>query len=67
MVMYMHTQRNDTMTLKPLDIDAIMQDEMFITPYTDSCYNESEVVDIFDDLHGDDYADAILADLGNIN
>ena len=44
--------------------DALLDDELFITPYTDSCYNEAEVVDIHEDLIGDDYADAIMAELG---
>ena len=49
---------------QPVNIDALLSDELFITPYTDSCYNESDVVETYDDLIGDDYADAMMRDLG---
>ena len=44
--------------------DALLDDELFITPYTDACYNEADVVDIHADLVGDDYADAMMRELG---
>jgi len=44
--------------------EAILNDELFITPYIDGCYNEAEVVETFDELTGDDYADAMMRDLG---
>ena len=51
------------MTSTPL-ADALLDDELFITPYTDGCYLEDEVVETFDELSGDDYADAMMIELG---
>ena len=47
-----------------VNIDALLSDELFITPYTDSCYDEADVVETFDELTGDDYADAMMRELG---
>ena len=44
--------------------DALLDDELFITPYTDSCYDEAEVVETFAELSGYDYADAMMKELG---
>ena len=58
------TQSTPSMSTQAVDVDAIIADDMFITPYTDACYNEADVVETFDDLYGDDYADAMMAELG---
>ena len=44
--------------------DALLEDELFITPYTDACYNEADVVETFEHLEGDAYADAMMRELG---
>ena len=43
--------------------DALLDDELFITPYTDACYDEADVVETYDHLSGDDYADAMMREL----
>ena len=45
-------------------IDTIITDDLFMTPYDDSCYNEAEQLDTYNDLYGDDYADAMMSELG---
>lgn len=52
------------MPFQPIDTDAFIDDELFITPYTDSCYDEAETVETYDDLYGEAYADAMLKELG---
>ena len=52
------------MSSKTVLADALLDDELFITPYTDACYDEAEVVETFDHLSGDDYADAMMKELG---
>ena len=41
-------------------IDTVITDDLFMTPYDDSCYNEAEQLDTYNNLYGDDYADAIM-------
>ena len=60
----MHTQINHMTNNDTALADALLDDKLIITPYTDACYNEGEVIDIHEDLIGDDYADAIMAELG---
>ena len=52
-----------SMSSTPL-ADALIDDELFITPYTDACYDEAEVIETFDELSGDEYADAMMRELG---
>ena len=46
--------------------DALLDDELFITPYTDACYNEADVVETYDHLVGDDYADAMMREIADL-
>ena len=55
--------QTNTMSSTPL-ADALLDDELFITPYTDACYDEADVVETFDELSGDEYADAMMRELG---
>ena len=59
-----HMTKTPMTSSTQVDVDAIMRDELFITPYTDACYDEADVVETFDDLYGDDYADAMMKELG---
>ena len=55
--------QTNPMSSTPL-ADALLADELFVTPYTDACYDEADVVETFDHLSGDEYADAMMAELG---
>ena len=62
--MYHIHMNQTTMTSSTPLADALLDDELFITPYTDACYNEADVVETFDHLSGDEYADAMMRELG---
>ena len=57
-------KRTKSMSSTPTNVDALLADELFITPYTDACYDEADVVETFDELSGDEYADAMMRELG---